>query len=143
MSEKQWPKCQAEGSETIIAWDDDVVGSREWEPFYGHLSSGEETVTQYTRTDIAEARIATLEAERDALQARIAQLEESAIGGYEDGWHALRNERDALRARIDGAPRGRVAISDNFVQPLDVLPRASLDRLAGHGHLSKERLPYL
>lgn len=103
MSEKQWPKCQAEGSETIIAWDDDVVGSREWEPFYGHLSSGEETVTQYTRTDIAEARIATLEAERDALQARIAQLEESAIGGYEDGWHALRNERDALRARIEGA----------------------------------------
>lgn len=37
-----------------------------------------------------------------------ALLHESALGGYEDGWHALRNERDALRAMIDGAPLVRV-----------------------------------
>lgn len=37
---------------------------------------------------------------RDCVQQRdaeIAELHKSAMGGYEDGWHALRNERDALR----------------------------------------------
>jgi len=42
-------------------------------------------------------RIAELEREN-------ARLQEQLDAGTEAGWHALRNERDALRNRIDDAP---------------------------------------
>lgn len=41
-----------------------------------------------------------IEAELLRLAGENAQLHESAQGGYEDGWHALRNERDTLRAEL-------------------------------------------
>lgn len=34
------------------------------------------------------------------LRAELLRMHESAVGGYEDGWHALRNERDALKAEL-------------------------------------------
>src|SRR5690625_417297 len=43
------------------------------------------------------ARIAELEREN-------TRLREQLDAGTEAGWHALRNERDALRARINDAP---------------------------------------
>lgn len=75
-------------------------------------------LVKYTRTDIAEARIAELEAERNSLRVMLkekhdwntdllaenARLQEQLHAGTEAGWHALRNERDALRSRIEDAP---------------------------------------
>jgi hypothetical protein len=60
--------------------------------------------------EMAEARVAELEAENNALKVRresyyylenkVVELEASALSGYEDGWHKLRMERDALKARV-------------------------------------------
>src|SRR5690625_3965864 len=102
MSEKEWPKCQTTAPEHIVAHSHSTPEtkfcnvSNAWD-LPARMDQLELPGAHYTRTDIAEARIAEL-------QARIAQLEESALTGYEDGWHALRNERDALRAGIEGAP---------------------------------------
>jgi hypothetical protein len=41
-----------------------------------------------------------LRAELTTLRTKLAELHESALTGYEDGWHALRNERDALKAEL-------------------------------------------
>jgi chromosome segregation ATPase len=40
--------------------------------------------------------------EIETLRSRVAELESSALGGYEDGWHKLRSERDTLKARVSG-----------------------------------------
>lgn len=42
----------------------------------------------------------TIRAELLRLARENAELHESAMGGYEDGWHALRNERGALRTEL-------------------------------------------
>lgn len=39
-------------------------------------------------------------AELRRLEQENTELRKSALGGYEDGWHALRNERDALKAEL-------------------------------------------
>jgi uncharacterized protein YhaN len=60
------------------------------------------------------AKVAELESERDAwantgrwadkqrlaAEAKVAELEASALTGYEDGWHKLRSERDELKAKL-------------------------------------------
>lgn len=68
-------------------------------PPKGSMTTGDPRITVHTSpvSHVCKALRAVTE-ERDALQARIAQLEQSALTGYEDGWHALRNERDALKA---------------------------------------------
>jgi hypothetical protein len=51
--------------------------------------------------EVAEA----LDTVRDYLlrvTAENARLHESALDGYEDGWHALRNERDELQSVVNG-----------------------------------------
>ena len=106
MTDKKWPECQTTHPECVIVWRVNENTSDEFSVENHYSVEESDSVgtgmgaadAHYTRTDIAEARIAEL-------QARIVQLEESAIGGYEDGWHALRNERDALRARIEDAPK--------------------------------------
>lgn len=56
------------------------------------------------------------------LRAENARLQAQLDAGTEAGWHALRNERDALHARIKDAPVGRVSVSGDYIQPLVVLP---------------------
>jgi len=44
--------------------------------------------------------IARLEGALQRAEVAIAELEASALTGYEDGWHKLRSERDELKAKV-------------------------------------------
>lgn len=76
MTDKQWTKCQLTAPETTTVQHHGRAG----EDFRRTLTGRQQLpqsapmklpAVYYTRTDIAEARIAELEAERDALQRRI------------------------------------------------------------------------
>src|SRR5690625_1303475 len=99
---KQWPKCQTTAPEHIVAHHDSTLD----EPFCNAANAWDSPErmsaiglhgAKYTRTYLAEARIAELEREN-------ARLQKQLDAGTEAGWHALRNERDELRARIEDAP---------------------------------------
>lgn len=56
--------------------------------------------------------------------AEIARLRKAALGGYEDGWHKLRNERDELQAELEATRRrwsdaeSNLAFCDSDLQTL-------------------------
>lgn len=60
-----------------------------------------------------------LEAAQEEAQDNLYAMPPEMIRTFED----IRAERDALQRRIDNAPMGRVAISDNFVQPLTAVSK--------------------
>src|SRR5690625_4053400 len=91
MSEKKWPKCQTTHPECVLVWRVNENTSNEFSVENHYSVEESDSVgtgmgaadAHYTRTDIAEGRLDDLE----------------------DAIAALRKERDALRARIEDAPK--------------------------------------
>lgn len=145
MIDKKWPKCQTDGHEKVF-----VAPGAMWSDNHGRhvkvafidrdthddIAAGIENrwhAAEYTRTDIAEARIAELEAERDTLLRDCWEAcggkgpdssDDELVGTIDTmrvGIERMRAQRDALRARIDDAPKA-YAYGDSSGDPMIVCP---------------------
>lgn len=70
------------------------------EDVQGAVSVADQWAGTYEHGFSAKNEWDTIRAELLRLARENAELHNSALGGYEDGWHALRNERDALKAEL-------------------------------------------
>jgi|GEM_PF-6658532 len=127
MTDTKWPKCQPnlkvctrisvpESTVRFPGTDDPDAGVWSRQVTVSDAHRERPGHVNYTRTDIAEARIAELEAERDTLLRDCWEAcggkgpdssDDELVGTIDTmrvGIERLRAQRDALRARIEDAP---------------------------------------